>query len=375
MINYGKQNLNNEDKKSVLKVLGSDFLTQGNQIKIFEKNLIKKFGGKFCSVVNNGTSALNIIAKVLKWKKNDNIITTPLTFLATANCIVNNGSNPIFVDINSNNYTIDPQRVEDVLKKKRVRAVIGVDYAGHPCDWLSLSYLSKKYNFVLINDACHSLGTKLNGDIKYATKYSDFVTHSYHPVKAITTGEGGAIIVKDKKIDTQIKIIRNHNIVKKNFNKPWYYEIHEPGQNYRITDFQCALGISQLKRLENFVSLRRNIAKIYDKHLINDERFIIPHVEKKIYHSYHLYPLQINFKKIKLTKEQLFRKFKKKGINLQVHYIPIHLQPFYKKNLRHKKKQLFNCENFYEKEVSLPIYPTLDKKHIQKTINLLLSLR
>lgn len=374
IINYGKQTLTNQDCDYVLKTLKSDFLTQGKEIEKFEKELLNKFGGKYCSVVNNGTSALNIIAKILNWKKNDNIITTPLTFLATANCIVNSGATPIFADIDSQTHTLDPQRVEDLVKKIKVKAVIGVDYAGHPCDWSSLYYLSKKYKFKLINDACHSLGAKINDNEKYAIKYADFVTHSYHPVKAITTGEGGAIILKDKKFANKIKIIRSHGIIKKKKFKPWYYEINDAGFNYRITDFQCALGISQLKKLDNFIKARRKISKVYDKYLKQDERFVIPESANGIYHAYHLYPLQINFSKLKVNKLKLFNKFKKQGINLQVHYIPIHLQPFYKKKFGYKKNQFTNVEKFYEREVSLPIYPSLSKKYILKTIKMLLSL-
>lgn len=375
MINYGKQTLKENDIKSVVKILKTPFLTSGPYIEKFEKELIKKFGGNFCSVVNNGSSALYILGKSLGWKKEDRIITTPITFLATANCIVNNNAKPEFVDINNETYTIDPQRLEDKLKKKYFKAVIAVDYAGHPCDWKALSYLSKKYKFKLINDACHAMGSKINNNLKYATHYSDFVTQSYHPVKAITTGEGGSIFSKNKKIANRIKEIRNNSMQLTKKDGPWYYEVNEPGQNFRITDFQCALGISQLKKLNNFILARRKIAKIYIKELKNDERFIIPKERENCFHSYHLFPLQINFNKLKISKIELFSKFKKKGINLQVHYIPVHLQPFYKKRFGFKKNQFKNAENFYKKEVSLPIYPSLKKKEIYKVINELLSLK
>ncbi len=375
MINYGKQTLNENDIKSVVKILKTPFLTSGPNIEKFEKELINKFGGKFCSVVNNGSSALYILGKSLGWKKGDCIITTPITFLATANCIVNNNAKPEFIDINNETYTIDPQRLEDRLKRKSFKAVIAVDYAGHPCDWKALSFLSKKYKFKLINDACHAMGSKINNNSKYATYYSDFVTQSYHPVKAITTGEGGSIFSKNEKIAKRIKEIRNNSMQVTKKEGPWYYEVNEPGLNFRITDFQCALGISQLKKLDNFILSRRKIAKIYLKELKNDERFILPKEKENYFHSYHLFPLQINFNKLKISKNELFSKFKKKGINLQVHYIPVHLQPFYKKRFGFKKNQFKNAENFYKKEVSLPIYPSLKKKEIYKVINELLSLR
>jgi dTDP-4-amino-4,6-dideoxygalactose transaminase len=364
MINYGKQTLKENDLKAVIKALRKNFLTSGPGIEKFEKDLIKKFGGKFCSVVNNGTSALNIVGKVLGWKKGDNIITTPLSFLATANCIVNNNATPVFSDVENKSFTLDPEKLEDKLRKMPVKAVIGVDYAGHPCDWESLRYLSKKYNFKLINDACHSMGSKLNDNIKYATYYSDFVTQSFHPVKAITTGEGGSIFSKDKKIANKIVQIRSHSMHRTKKEGPWYYEIHEAGSNFRITDFQCALGISQLKKLNNFIKVRRKIASIYLKELKDDERFIIPVEKPNCFHSFHIFPLQVNFDKIKIDKKELFKKFEKKGIKLQVHYIPIHLQPFYKKKFGYKNNQFPVAEKFYKKEISLPLYPDLKSNEL-----------
>ncbi len=375
MINYGKQTLEEDDLQAVVKTLRDNFLTSGPKVDKFERELIKKFGGKFCSVVNNGTSALNIIGKALGWKKDDKVITTPLSFLATANCIVNNNATPVFTDVENEYFTIDPEKLEDKLRKNSCKAVIAVDYAGHPCDWVSLRYLSKKYDFKLINDACHSMGSKLNNNQKYATYYSDFVTQSFHPVKAITTGEGGSIFSKNKKIANRITQIRNHCMQHTKKEGPWYYEIHEAGSNYRITDFQCALGISQLKKLNNFVRARRKIASIYLKELKNDERFVLPKEKIDCYHSYHIFPLQINFNKLKINKKELFERFKKRGINLQVHYIPIHLQPFYKKKFGYKVNQFPNAEKFYRNEISLPIYPELKFNDLYRVIDELLFLK
>ena len=375
MINYGKQTITKIDKKSVLEALKSDYLTTGPKVKEFENKLIKKFGGKYCCVVNNGTSALLIVGKVLGWKKGDKIITTPLSFLATANCIVQNNATPVFVDVENKTFTIDPQKLEDKLKKRHYKAVIAVDYGGHPCDWPSLKYLSKKYNFTLINDACHSIGSKYKNNIKYACYYADYVTHSYHPVKTITTGEGGSIFCKDKLIAEKIYKIRNHSMERNLRNEPWYYEIHEAGSNFRITDFQCALGISQLKNLGKFVDARRKIASIYKKELKNDERFILPLEKKHFFNAYHIFPLQINFNSLNINKIEMYNKFKKKGINLQVHYIPIHLQPFYRKKYNYKKNQFLNAETFYKQEFSLPIYPTLKMTDLYKVIKELRTLK
>ena len=187
--------------------------------------MIKKFGGKFCTVVNSGTSALHLLGKALNWKKNDIIATTPISFIATSNCIVNNNAKPEFIDIEKKTYTIDLNKLENKLIRKRFKAVIAVDYAGHPCDWEGLKYLSNKYNFTLINDACHSMGAKYKQNQKYAIKYADFVTQSYHPVKTFTTGEGGSIISKNKFIDEKIKLMRNHSMVKNKKFDPWIYQI------------------------------------------------------------------------------------------------------------------------------------------------------
>ena len=375
MLNYGKQTITSKDIKSVLKVLNSNYLTSGPYVEKFEKDLNKKFGGKYCCVVSNGTAALYMLGKALGWKRNDLIATTPISFIATTNCIVQNGAKPEFVDIDKKTYTIDPNKLEEILKKKKLKAVIAVDYAGHPCDWASLNFLSKKYNFTLINDACHSIGSKINNNIKYAIKYADFVTQSFHPVKAITTGEGGSLITNDKKIAEKVYLMRNHFMDKSKAKKPWIYEIHNPGMNYRISDLQCALGVSQLKLLDGFIKKRRQIAKIYYRELNDNKNFILPYQSKNIYHAFHLFPILVRFDKIKTNKMKMYNFFLKQGIKLQVHYIPIHLQPYYKKLIRVNRKLLEISENFYQNEFSLPIFPTLKKNQLFKVINQLKSLK
>ena len=375
-INYGRQTIEKSDIKSVVKVLKSNYLTQGPKVKEFEDAINKKFGSKYSVVVSNGTAALFIATKALGWKKKDIIITTPITFLATANCIENSGAKTDFVDINERDFTIDTKELEKKLKKnKKIKGVIAVDYAGHPSDWKTLRKLANKYKFTLINDNCHAIGAKYNNNLKYAIRYADIVTHSYHPVKTITTGEGGAILCKDKKIYEKAVKIRSHSIVRNKSNiKPWHYDIYEAGFNYRISDIQCALGISQLKRLSKFIKKRRLIANYYKKLLKNDKRFILPSENKNVFHSYHLFPLQIDFSKTKINKSIFFKKMSKKGINLQVHYIPIYLQPFYRKKYNFKKEKFKNSERFFKKVVSLPIYPTLTFKDVNRVINTITKL-
>ena len=369
MINYGKQNLDSKDINEVIKVLKTDFITQGSKIKEFEDILKKKFGSKFCTVVSSGTSALHLAGLALNWKKGDIVLTSPISFLASANCIVYSNATPDFADIDEKTYTLDPEKVEIKIhhyrkKGKKIKSIIGVDYAGHPCDWESLRYLSNKYNISLINDNCHALGSSYKGNINYAVKYADIVTQSYHPVKAITTGEGGSVFSNDNKIDNFIKMYRNHGLERNEKLKSkqglWLYKMNHLGYNYRITDFQCALGISQLSKLDKFIKKRNLIAFNYNKVLKNYEKFIIPSVSKNVKHSYHIYPLRINFKKTSINKKKLFVQMKKSGINLMVHYIPIHLQPFYKKRYNFKLGDYAISEKFYREQCSLPIYPSLN---------------
>jgi dTDP-4-amino-4,6-dideoxygalactose transaminase len=315
----------------------------------------------------------------LGWQAGDIVLTSPITFLATANCIVYAGATPDFVDIDPITYTIDPNQVEDKIKffqskGKKVKAVIGVDYAGHPCNWKALREIADKYELQLVNDNCHALGATNFGDKQYAVKYADVVTQSYHPVKHITTGEGGAVLTNHSAIDKKVQRLRTHGITKdldqleKN-DGPWYYEMHEMGYNYRITDFQCALGSSQLKKLDQFVQKRRKIANIYDKSFSIVDNLKIPKANNSAKHAYHLYPLQIDFDKLKITKSEFFKKMKESGINLQVHYIPVHLQPFYQKNYGFNTGDYPLSESFYRNEVSLPIYPDLTTDDVSLVLN------
>ena len=377
MISYGKQFIDQSDIDAVVKVLKSDWLTQGPAVETFENDLKNYFGARHACAVANGTAALHLTGVALGWQPDDIVITSPITFLATANCIVYVGATPDFVDIDPVTYTIDPNILEERIKAhqskgKRVKAVIGVDYAGYPCDWKALREIADKYDLQLVNDNCHALGASYFGDKQYAVKYADVVTQSYHPVKHITTGEGGAVLTHDPKIDEKVRLLRSHGMkkdIKRRANNqgPWYYEMHQIGFNYRITDIQCALGSNQLKKLNNFVKKRNRIASRYDSALNNIEHITIPKTSRKIIHGYHLYPLRINFKKLKMNKIFVFENFKKNGYDLQVHYIPIYDQPFYKKNYVFNEKEYNNSKLFYYQEISLPIYPYL-KNNYQNTL-------
>ncbi len=367
LINYGKQFLDKDDFNSVKKVLGSDNLTQGPTIKRFEEKLKEKLGSKYCTVVSNGTAALHLLALALNWKKGDIILTTPLSFVATSNCILYAGATPVFVDIDVSTGNICPvklsKKINSLTKKnKKIKAVIAIDYGGCPCDWAKLKSITKKNKILLINDGCHSLGSSINNNKQYASKFADFVTYSFHPVKPITTGEGGAILTNNKKVDYKIKKLRTHGIEKITKKGAWFYDMSHLGFNYRITDFQCALGISQLKKLNQFTIKRNKIAKIYSKAFVNIKYVTRQNIKKNYLSSYHLYPLRIDFKKLRINKVEFFKKLIKQGIKLQVHYIPIYKHSYYKKKFNYNQKQFPCTEKFYEEVVSLPIYFDLSKK-------------
>ncbi len=378
MISYNKHYIDKSDVNEVVKVLKSDWITQGSYVNKFENSLKKKFGSKYSVAVSSGTAGLHLTGIALNWKKGDVILLSSVTFLATANCILYSGAYLDLIDIDSNNYNIDIFKLEKRIifyKKKgiNISAVIATDYAGQPCDWHKLSNLSNKYRFKLINDNCHAIGSKYKNSSKYASKYADVTIHSYHAVKNITTGEGGSILTNDINIYNKVKMLRTHgldNKVNKN-SAPWFKEMKLMGFNYRITDFQCALGYSQLKKLSKYVNIRRNLANNYNINFKKNKNVIIPHVEKFAFHSYHLYPLQINFKSLNKPKIHFYNYCKKNNINLQIHYVPLQFQKYYNQFYKFKNKDLKNSKQFYENVFSIPLYCGLNIKDQSKIIKMI----
>lgn len=372
-ISYSKQTIEKDDINSVSKALTKQYLTQGSLVNKFEKNLTKYFKSNYCTVLSNGTAALHLAGRALGWNEKDTVITTPITFVATANSILYSNSNPEFVDIDKNSYNIDLNKLESKIKllkknNKKVSAVIGVDYSGNPSNWVELRYLANKYSFKLINDNCHAMGSKYKYDRGYAAKYADIVTHSYHAVKNITTGEGGAILTNSKKIAEKVNILKTHGIEKKT-NRHWLYEMEKIGFNYRLTDFQSALGISQLSKLNKFVIKKRKNAKKYDIAFSDLDNIILPKIINQSYHSYHFYPVRIKTIKDLNIKNKIMEKLKKNNIFLQVHYTPIYNFKYYQKRFAFNPNDFVEANNFFREEISLPTYPNMTNSEIKYVIN------
>ncbi len=375
MYSYGKQVVEQDDIDAVIRVLQSDWLTQGPAVTQFESALCEKFGCQHAAVVSNGTAALHLAALALGWKPGDVVISAPITFLASTNCAVYTGATPDFVDVDPCFYTIDLDQLEQKIQRykragKHIKAVVAVDFAGQPCDWQTLRDLADRYEFQLVDDACHALGAKYRGEHVCAATYADAVICSFHPVKHITSGEGGAVLTNDAELDARIKMFRSHGatrdgaLMEKN-EGPWYYEMIELGYNYRITDLQCALGVNQLEKLDRFLARRREIAAFYDDAFSQAKYFTTPAVDEDVAHAYHIYPLQIDFEALGINKAEFFGQLRETGIIGQVHYIPVHLQPYYRDTFGFKSGDFPVAEAFYKNEISIPIYPRLEMEDLQ----------
>ena len=369
-IPYGKQTISNDDIEEVVKVLKSNFLTTGPKVKEFEVVIANYCGSKYCVAVSNGTAALHLSSLVLL-KENDKVLTTPNSFLATSNSILYAKAKPIFVDI-CEDGNIDLDLCEEELKKdSNIKALYVVSFSGNMVDQEKLRYLKKTYNIKILEDNAHAIGAKY-GDIKAGScENSDCSIFSFHPVKNITTGEGGAITTNDKNTYEKLLSLRNHGMIKIQDMKPWEYSMTNLGFNYRLTDFQAVLGISQLHRLDEFIEKRQKIAKYYDERF---ENTIVKPLYKFTENSaYHLYVVQVDFEKAKILKEELFRELYKRNISIQVHYIPINKQVYYK-SLGYGKENTPLMDKYYFESFSIPIYPLLLEEEQEYVIKNLLEL-
>lgn len=371
-IPYGKQFINENDINSVIQILKSDYLTQGPKIKEFEELFASYIGSKYAVAVANGTAALHLCALALNVNENTKVITTPITFAASANCVKYAGGEVLFSDIDPINYTIDLSKIEDLVKNnKSIKGIIPVDFAGYPVNLEEVKKIADKYNLWIIEDACHAPGGYFTDSKGIEQKcgngnFADLAIFSFHPVKHIATGEGGMITTNNEELYKRLLVLRTHGITKEpelleENHGGWYYEMVELGYNYRISDIQAALGVSQLSRAEDGMIRRHEIATVYNEELKNSN-YVLPSVKENIYHGYHLYVIQTEKRK------ELYDFLRSNNIYSQVHYIPVHLLPYYKKQ-GWKKGDMPIAEEYYEKCLSLPMFPTLTENEQQFVID------
>lgn len=373
---YGLQYIDSLDRNKILKVLKSDFITQGPEIEKFEHKFAKYVGSKYAVACASGTAALHMSCLALGINSESRVLTSAITFVASANCAEYLGANVDFVDVDEKTFCISVTELEKKLKKKKIDLVVPVHLSGHSSDMAGIYKLKKKYNFHIIEDSCHALGGKYNNFKVGSCKYSDISTFSFHPVKPITAGEGGMITTNNKKIYQKLLLYRTHGIHKNHtsfknkklaydkYGQPnmWYYEMDLLGFNYRLTDLQAALGKSQLSKINLFTKKRNKIAAIYNKNFNNIKNLRTPFKSKNVHHTYHLYTILVDFKKIKLTKNQLMKYLYNKGIGTQVLYIPVFLQPYYKSKYNYKSNKFPISMKYYEQALSVPIFYSLTHK-------------
>jgi len=373
-IPYGHQQIDKSDIASVARVLKGDWITQGPAVEQFEQAIARYCKVKYAVAFSSGTAALHGAYAAAGIGPGDEVITTPMTFAATANAIVYCGGKPVFADIQEDTLNINPEEIKKKITK-RTKALAPVDFAGHPAELDSIKKIAREHNLFVIEDAAHALGSEYNG--KKVGSFSDMTIFSFHPVKAITTGEGGMIVTERKDFYDRLMAFRNHGIIKKPGKGPWYYEIQTPGYNFRLTDMQCALGLSQFKKLDKFVQRRREIVRQYNQAFRNVPGLMLPIEKAYAKSAYHLYPIRLRLELLKTGRRKIFEALREKGLGVQVHYIPLHLHPFYKKTFGYKKGDFPNAERYYERTISIPLFPGMthaQARYVIKTIRTILEL-
>ena len=378
MIFYGKQSIDQNDIDAVVEVLKSDFLTQGPAIEKFEKCVAEYCGAKYAVAVTSATAALHISCLATGLGKGDILWTSPITFTASANCGRYCGADVDFVDIDPSTYNMSIAELEKKLQAAEIkpRVVVPVHLAGQSCEMDKIYKLSQKYGFKVIEDASHAIGADYKETKVGCCKYSDMTVFSFHPVKIVTTGEGGMVLTNDKDLYEKLVLYRSHGITRDpklmtgTADGPWYYQQIDLGFNYRMTDMQAALGYSQMQKVNEFVSKRRYLTKRYNELLKNINGIQLPDQNEDTKSSWHLYVVRVDFSKISKTKNQIFAEMKEKGICLNLHYIPVHTQPYYE-NLGFKGGDFPNSEKYYEEAFTLPLYYSLtdeQQDHIVKSL-------
>lgn len=380
MIPYGKQDINQQDIDSVLDVLKSDFLTQGPQVPAFEQSLIKQTGARHALAVNSATSALHIACLALGLGEGDWLWTSPITFVASANCGLYCGAKVDFVDIDPSTYNMSPQCLEEKLiqaKKegKLPKVVVPVHLCGQPCDMHRISLLAREYGFKIIEDASHAIGGRYYGQPIGNCQYSDITVFSFHPVKIITTAEGGAALTNNEALADKMELLRSHGITRVSeqmrgkFHGAWYYQQVDLGFNYRMTELQAALGVSQMVRLNEFVSARHKLAENYYTRL-SDLPLVLPYQLPETYSGLHLFVIRLRLAEINLTHKQVFDALRDRGVGVNLHYIPVHTQPYYQ-DMGFEEGDFPESEQYYREAISLPMFHGMTEEQQDTVIQVL----
>lgn len=377
MIYYGHQHITEKDIQAVERVLYSDWLTQGPAIEAFEKKVANYCGAKYAVAVTNATSALHIACKAAGLGEGDVLWTSPITFTASANCGRYCGADVDFVDIDDKTYNMSVaelrHKLESAIKKPKV--VIPVHLAGQSCYMEAIKALADEYGFKIIEDASHATGADYKNTKVGSCRYSDMTVFSFHPVKIVTTGEGGIVLTNNKELYEKLKLYRSHGITRdsdlmtQEADGPWYYQQIELGFNYRMTDMQAALGCSQMDSLDEFVARRRYLVKRYNEKLKNLP-LRTPYQDEATNPSWHIYIIRVDFTKVKLSKKEIFARMRDRGIVLNLHYIPVHTQPYYRK-LGFQKGDFPVSEKYYEEAITLPLYYGLTDEQQDEVIEAL----
>ncbi|HHY74146.1 MAG TPA: UDP-4-amino-4,6-dideoxy-N-acetyl-beta-L-altrosamine transaminase [Bacillus bacterium] len=366
-LSYGQQWIDEEDIQVVLETLKSPFITQGPKIVEFEQAVADYVGAKYAVAFANGTAALHGACFAAGISQGDEVITTPITFAASSNCVLYCGGKPVFVDIDEETYTISPEKIKDAITPN-TKAIIPVDFTGQPVDLDTICEIAKEHNLVIIEDAAHSLGATYKG-YKVGTK-ADMTMFSFHPVKHITTGEGGIIATNSEDYAEKLRLFRSHGIRNYNLSKdegPWYYEMVDLGYNYRMTDLQAALGISQLRKLDEFVERRREIAGIYNQEFTNLNGVKIPTQLEGTNSSWHLYMLCLELEKLQVSRREIFEALRAENIGVHVHYLPVYFHPYYQR-LGYEKGLCPIAEKWYETALTIPLFPKMTEEDVMSVV-------
>jgi UDP-4-amino-4,6-dideoxy-N-acetyl-beta-L-altrosamine transaminase len=363
---YGHQWVDEEDIAAVIEVLKSDWVTQGPKVDEFETKVAEYCGAKYAVAVSSGTAALHAACAVIGISEGDEVITTPITFAATANAVVYCGGKPVFADIKEDTLNIDHDEIRRRISP-RTKALLPVDFAGHPADLDEIKAIAEEKGLIIIEDATHALGAEYKG--RKIGSLADMTIFSFHPVKHITTGEGGMILTDNEEFYAKLKTLRHHGIVKDNPSQgSWYYEIYNPGYNFRLTDFQCALGISQLSKLDRFIQRRREIAARYNEAFADMEEVITPLEDKDVKAAYHIYVIQLRTELLKGGRKEIYEALRAENIGVNVHYMPIHLHPFYRNKFGYERGNYPKAERYYDRAITLPIFPKMSNQDVRDVI-------